>query len=205
MNTIQNLFQQAQLAEAAYANFWDSNLNALITNPDDVQKALIASGFSKNPNDPTQSAQATDFVTHWRVVDQYTASGLFNSGFSGTLFESLDHPGQYSFSLRGTQPGYSDLAADIGDILADGIALDQIVDMYNYWQRLTTSGFYQAAKLETLAAETVKLKILLAQAFLPGGPAIYANYVAELQAGGIVVDMGPLGPSARKVVFGALC
>ncbi len=27
MSTIQNLFQQAQLAEAAYANFWDSTLD----------------------------------------------------------------------------------------------------------------------------------------------------------------------------------
>ena len=195
MSTIQNLFQQAQLAEAAYTDLVNvtvstnpSELAAILANPDLDGKFSLA--------------QAASFVTHWRVVDQYTSSGLFQSGFSGTLFESLDHPGQYSFSLRGTQPGFYDLSADIGDIVADGIALDQIVDMYNYWQRLTTSGFYQAAKLETRVWETVKLELLWAQTWLPGGPAIYANYVAELQAGGIVVDMGPLGPSARKVVFG---
>ena len=62
MNTIQNLFHQAQLAEAAYANFWDTNTNALITAPDDVQKALITAGFSKDPANPTQSTQAADFV-----------------------------------------------------------------------------------------------------------------------------------------------
>ena len=68
MNTIQDLFQQAQLAEAAYANFFDNSGN-LLTNTNDVKAALVAEGFSKDPNDPTQSAQATDFVTHWKVVD----------------------------------------------------------------------------------------------------------------------------------------
>jgi len=38
MGTIQSIFQQALLAEAAYANFWDSDLNALITDREDVRK-----------------------------------------------------------------------------------------------------------------------------------------------------------------------
>lgn len=83
MNTIQNLFQQAQLAEAAYANFWDSNFNSLISNSEDVKKALIATTFS--------DTQATEFIKHWRVISQYTATGLFGqtwlgSGFSATVF-----------------------------------------------------------------------------------------------------------------------
>ena len=36
MSTITSMFEQAQLAEAAYANLWDNNLNSLITNPEDV-------------------------------------------------------------------------------------------------------------------------------------------------------------------------
>ena len=74
MSSIQNLFQQAQLAEAAYADF---------SNPD-VQKALTNAGFS--------SAQAVEFVAHWRVIDQYDNStgliGLFGTGFSATLFQN---------------------------------------------------------------------------------------------------------------------
>jgi hypothetical protein len=53
-----------------------------------IQAALIASGFSINQNNPTQSIQATAFITQWRVIDQYTApfsAGLFGTGFSGTL------------------------------------------------------------------------------------------------------------------------
>ena len=162
MNTIQNLFQQAQLAEAAYANFGG------FANPKD---ALVDIKFS--------NAQATDFVAHWRVVDQYTASGLFGltdgSGFSATVFEKLDAngigTGQYSFAARGTQVGLlppttADLSADLGDIVADGIALDQVVDMYNYWQSLTHSGVYQATKLETSLMETAALNLLLPGAAL---------------------------------------
>jgi len=53
MNTIQALFQQAQLAEAACANFSNSNVT--------VEAALVSSGFS--------FSQVADFVTHWKVVD----------------------------------------------------------------------------------------------------------------------------------------
>jgi len=55
MSTIQNLFQQAQLAEAAYADFSNPNITA--------EQALINGKFS-----PTQ---ANDFVAHWQVVSQY--------------------------------------------------------------------------------------------------------------------------------------
>ena len=58
MNTIQELFQQAQLTEAAYANFY-SNSGVLLTSDVDVKAALIANKFS--------DAQASAFVTQWRV------------------------------------------------------------------------------------------------------------------------------------------
>lgn len=61
MNTITSLFQQAQLAEAAYAKFID-NAGNLITTDAGVKTALQNEGMSL--------AQAADFVTHWRVVDQ---------------------------------------------------------------------------------------------------------------------------------------
>lgn len=162
MSTIQELFQQAQLAEAAYADF---------AYPDGAEKALTNEGFGET--------QATELLTHWRVVDQYTApAGLFGltdgTGFSATVFESLDHPGQYTFSMRGTQPGYADLAADLGDIASDGLALDQIVDMYNYWQSLHHNLGYTAYKLETQLAETVHLTTLWAQVAIPGA-SIYAK------------------------------
>lgn len=54
MNTIQNLFQQSQLAEAAYAILWDTTLNLPITTNDKVIAALRAEGMSES--------QATAFV-----------------------------------------------------------------------------------------------------------------------------------------------
>jgi len=115
MGTILNLFEQLQLAEAAYANLVGMTVS---TSPEVLALALTTGDgkFSK--------AQATDFVNLWSVVDQYTApAGLFGltdgTGFSATLFHNKD-TGAYTYAIRGTQPGY----ADIGDIVADGIVLD---------------------------------------------------------------------------------
>ena len=127
MSAIQDLFQQAQLAEAAYANF-----TAFSNNP---KGALEEVGFS--------STQADDFVKHWEVINQYIAPaailGIGGTGFSATLFKN-SQTGAYTFAIRGTEPGYADLlGADFGDIVMDGIAMDQVVDMYNYWQSLNHS------------------------------------------------------------------
>ena len=85
MSTIQELFQQALLAEAAYANF-----SAPGASP---YSALIAEGFSDK--------QATDFLTQWEVVDQYTASGSFGS--SDTRGNLRDRP-RFNFRTPPTPP-----------------------------------------------------------------------------------------------------
>jgi hypothetical protein len=72
MSTIQELFQQAQLSEAAYANFIDSQTGVVFVDPAKLKAALIASGFSKATNDSTQSAQATAFLQNWRPVSQFS-------------------------------------------------------------------------------------------------------------------------------------
>ena len=133
--------KEAQLAEAAYANFF-SNSGALLTSEADVIAALIANKFSE--------AQATAFAARYQVVSQYTAAsffGLTGTGFSATVF--LDTTtNQYSFSIRGST-GANDFTADAQFIATDGIAVAQLVDMYNYWQSLTHLGVYQVAKLTT--------------------------------------------------------
>ena len=68
-----------------------------------------------------------------------------DSGFSATLFQKVERDkdgqvisrGEYILALRGTA-GMSDYATDVGDIVLDGIGFDQIVDLYNFWQRITT-------------------------------------------------------------------
>ncbi|MBN1956655.1 MAG: cadherin-like domain-containing protein [Desulfuromonadales bacterium] len=78
-------------------------------------------------------------------------------------------------------------SADLGDIVTDGLAMKQIVDMYNDWKRLNTlrDGIYQAAHLEHLDLETDDLISIK----LAGTPQDYENYVASLYAqGNIIID-----------------
>lgn len=187
MSTISELFQQAQLAEAAYANFFDSAGN-LITSKTGITAALISAGFSKNSSDPTLSAQASAFVKEWTVVDQYTAPstlGLTGSGFSATVFKNIT-TGEYVFAVRGTEPTQINdlLGADAGGIGLQGIALHQALDLYNYRKSLDTPAgqAYQAAYLETEVLLTARLNAMLT----PG----YVIYAALLQSQGYWVANG---------------
>jgi len=65
MSSIVSLFQQAQLAEAAYASFLD-DAGQLITTDAQVKTALTTGGSTFSP------IQATAFVAQWTVVNQKT-------------------------------------------------------------------------------------------------------------------------------------
>lgn len=142
MSTVQ-LFSQISLAEAAYANLSTLDINS--TKQQLISRLVaVDNGFSQ--------AQAEYFADHWRVVNHQSDT---SSGFSATLFESIDNPGEYTFAIRGTGDLLQDLViTDVTDIVLDGIALDQVVDMYNYWQRLKApeGASYQAAQLVELSA-----------------------------------------------------
>lgn len=86
MSTTQNLFQQAQLAEAAYANFIDPVTGSLYTEQEKIKSALIAAGFSKDPANPDKSTQADEFLKHWLVISHQPDTA---SGFSATLFQRM--------------------------------------------------------------------------------------------------------------------
>lgn len=70
MSITTSLFDQALLAEAAYADFSDPLKTKL--------QALKDAGFSET--------QATEFVNNWRVVHHQQN---LTSGFSATLFEYI--------------------------------------------------------------------------------------------------------------------
>ena len=65
-----NLFQQAQLAEAAYADFSVSTIS--------TKQALINAKFS--------DAQATAFIATWQVIDHIPDTA---AGFSATIFRNI--------------------------------------------------------------------------------------------------------------------
>jgi hypothetical protein len=73
-------------------------------------------------------AQAADFVTNWSVI-AHTPNDP-DIGYSSTLFKSKSASDtEYVLAFRGTEVS-DDVFAD-GDIVTDGLAIWQIVDMYN--------------------------------------------------------------------------
>lgn len=141
MSTIQELFQQAQLAEAAYANLWNIDTNSAITD-----RELVKAALKDASNKMTFSeAQATAFVNQWQVIDHIPDTA---AGFSATIFKNIQ-TGAYSLAIRGSTD-LADFSADTALIAVDGIAVRQVVDLYNFWQRATTR-----AGLTYVAAQVV--------------------------------------------------
>ncbi len=174
-----DVFNFAQLAEASYVLF-----DKL---PDYSEGSLVEALKAERKGDfngEFSSAQATEFVKHWSVTTHQQDT---DSGYSSTLFQNKDD-GRYVLAFRGTA-GWQDLAvADGADIVTDGLALDQIVDLYNEWKRITSTGSYQAAKLVTLETET---------ALLAAGGAVYRAYLATRTD--IIIDY-PSG-TVKKIEF----
>lgn len=131
MSLITDVFLQTQLAEAAYADFSNPSIN-----PEDTLQ---------QGNSAFSSAQAIAFVSNWEVIDHVPDTA---SGFSATIFRNRQS-GAYTLSVRGTSAtSPTDILNDINVIAGDGVAVAQLVDLYNFWQRANTApGIgYTAAK-----------------------------------------------------------
>lgn len=137
------IFELAQLAEASYADLTQYNdsdwLIAQLQNP-----AFNGMEFSKT--------QAEILADNWFVKTHQEDT---TNGFSSTLFQSTDpNDGRYVLAFRGTA-GFVDIVdADINDIISDGLAIEQIIDLHNEWARIISPDVYSAAKLDVLGAET---------------------------------------------------
>jgi len=149
------------------------------------------------------ATQAAALVSQWRLVyhQQNTPDG-----FSSTLFESVDKPGTYVYALRGSEvekPWADVFATDVFDIVTDGLALHQIVDMYNDWQRITAEkgAVYTAARLDALVTETTAYQLARAGQFVPGFGMTASAYLQYLKSRTDIVVNGPLGV-VQTVVFG---
>ena len=146
MINTKNLYQYTQLAQAAYANFWKLD-NTLTSLDDDVKTALIDSEMGNkaivdNGNyqlkDPSH-AQANQVIDNWSVLAHWQDL-IEESSFSGTLFQGktgTENAGGYVLALKGTLETAQDLwEEDIKNIVLDGLALNQIMDLYNFWQQI---------------------------------------------------------------------
>lgn len=127
MSATTPLFEKTQLAEAAYANFLDNAGNTITTNAALITALTIGDGkFSLS--------QATAFVNQWQVVGHIPDTA---SGFSATIFRNRQ-TSDYSLAIRGSTD-FTDFSADAALIAVDGIAVRQLVDLYNFWNRSTTA------------------------------------------------------------------
>jgi Ca2+-binding RTX toxin-like protein len=132
MPTIKDYFEQAQLAQAAYANL-DGSLPLVL--------ALQETGTGK-PNFST--SQADEFRKHYAVVDHLPNTA---TGFSATLFLNID-TGAYTLAIRGSDEIVDDLlSSDIFGVFGNGVATNQLIDLYNYYQRLITPNNQQATQV----------------------------------------------------------
>lgn len=125
MSAIAPLFVQTQMAEAAYADFTDAAGNLIATDAQ-LQTALEASDFSK--------AQALAFAGQWQVVGHKPNTV---SGFSATIFKDKITDA-YTLAIRGSTD-FTDFSADAALIGVDGVAVRQLVDLYNFWSRSATT------------------------------------------------------------------
>ena len=187
MLTTKDFFDLAQLAEASYANF--------SVPPENYDEVLEDKGFS-----PTQ---ADIFLTDWRIADEGRAHRPnTDSGFSSTLFQSKDDPTKFVLAIRGTEPDtFTSLIEDAGDILVDGVAIDQIVDLYNEWQRISKAT-YKAACLEILEVETAAYALAKAGQIVTIGPLSWAAdaYIEYLRSRTDVIIDEP-GGTVKTIKF----
>lgn len=127
---MKSFYDFSSVAEASYVEFHEININ----NDALVEYALQPNADSeKDLGGIFSSTQAGDFVSKWRIVSHTPNT---DNGYSSTVFKSKEN-GKYIISFRGTDGGLDIFSADIGDIVADGLAIKQIVDLYNDIQKLT--------------------------------------------------------------------
>lgn len=153
MNVTAYLFTQTQLAEASYADLSDPQ-TALIT--------ALQQGDSK-----FSFIQASSFANEWDVIDHVSQVA---SGFSATIFRNRQS-GEHTLAIRGSNASsLADILNDINVIAGDGVAVRQLVDLYNFWQRANAA----------LGAEYVAARITPGD-LAHGNPAYTVDWVSSGQ------------------------
>ncbi|MCG7908433.1 MAG: hypothetical protein JAY82_01525, partial [Candidatus Thiodiazotropha taylori] len=170
----------AQMADACYAEL-NSNENGLFVKSD-IEDALSERGFA--------DAQIEMFLDDWEIIAHQPDT---DSGFCATLFRSRE-PGTeqpYVLAIKGTD-GLQDLiVTDGADIVTDGLAIDQIVDLWNFWKRITTPAgeLFTGSRLVTLQEETLYLALARAGGAIPGFDQGAAAYIEWLHSrDDIIID-----------------
>ena len=122
---IQTVFSNSELALASYAS-----LSNGLTKTESNVKALEGAGLS--------ATQAEEFAARYpTVVAQFNdTEGGMDTSFSATIF--ADTSGNLTLAIRGTLEAGDFLPTD-SHIALNGAGYDQIVAMYNWWNKVSTS------------------------------------------------------------------
>ena len=125
---IKTLFDEALLAQAAYALFSKKDMK-----DDELINALL----SDEDNDVTQ-AQAEYFASKYIVVQQSEVPEP-DTGFSATLFQNIES-GKYQLANRGSDGIFNvDFTSANTQNFSWGMSYDQVADLINFYHRLTTA------------------------------------------------------------------
>ena len=128
MNAIEQAYINALLADATYALSIDRLSGFSKIELFDFLKVRMTEPLAKYISD------------NFKVVTNInTSDSIFStdSGFDATVWEQLS-TGNIYVSMRGTDFVYQDLINDLDLTVGNGAPARQVVDMINWWQRITT-------------------------------------------------------------------
>lgn len=136
MNTIQNAYVNALLADASYVALWDKDKNEILPE--------VASNLTAALTQP----QADYLLNNFDILTQTLSP---TGGFDAVVWRgkaSGDFAGQVFVSMRGTEPPGVDIwGADV-DLAVNVAARTQIIDMVNWWLREIAPGGVQAQQIK---------------------------------------------------------
>jgi hypothetical protein len=140
MNT-KTIFEQSELALAAYATLNNSALSG-------QKVSLINAGFS--------GAQADAFAPRYAVVSSYHDA---DTSFDATVFK--DASGNLTLAIRGTLDTGDFFPTD-GMLVSRGVAYNQAIAMWNWWQRVsnpwdTPVAQYRLTQIPAVPANAISL------------------------------------------------
>lgn len=121
---IRELSQYAQFANLAYVKW--KNVAATKIEDELIKAAYEAEHISGNITTPSDTLGELIFKG-WQILNHYPND---ETGLSATLFGNGT---EKILSIRGTEPGMPDLyEVDLQDIGYYGVAIEQLVELYNY-------------------------------------------------------------------------
>ena len=187
MNTINDTFLNALLADATYVNNLTSNSDL-----------SIRLSTRMTPTIAAYIDQNFDLVT------QFETSEFTGSGFDVTVWRR--NTGKLYVSMRGTEPGVDLAIADL-DLALSGKARFQLVDMVNWWFRETGEPNQPVRQISVTLAPSPIPPLFVSLVFSEAPPALGTGRitVADLVAG-IEVNGHSLGgylATAFTRLFGA--